>query len=351
MAADDFAQQVIQWQLKHGRQNLPWQHNPTSYRVWVSEIMLQQTQVNAVIPYYTRFMQKFPTLKSLALAPLDQVLSLWSGLGYYARARNLHKTAVLVHRDFRGRLPRSVAGLSALPGIGRSTAGAIMSLAQGQRAVILDGNVKRVLARHSAVAGWPGQKRIHDALWAIATSHLPLKDAAIYNQGLMDLGSMICTRSTPLCDACPLIRECVAYAQQQQHLYPGKKPKSKARRKEKTQMLIIENKANQVLLAKRPLNGIWGGLWCFPESTDLAPLQEQLANILGACLNHPISLPNIEHRFTHYDLTITPIRMRAGLSTISLPAELCWYDLGAVVPGGIPTPVQSLLQQLQEARV
>ena len=256
---DSVAQPLLDWFDRHGRHNLPWHQNRTAYRVWVSEIMLQQTQVATVIPYYLAFMQRFPNVQSLASAPTDDVLSHWSGLGYYARARNLQKAAQAVVHEHDGEFPQDQQQLEALTGIGRSTAAAILAQAYDIRAAILDGNVKRVLARYHAVPGWPGQTAVQQQLWQFAEQHTPNERIRDYTQAIMDLGALVCTRSRPSCERCPLQTNCLAYARSETALYPGSKPK-KAKPEKTTWMLILEDNDGRVLLQRRPPSGIWGGL-------------------------------------------------------------------------------------------
>ena len=266
-APDAFSTTVLDWFQHNGRKDLPWQQNPTPYRVWISEIMLQQTQVQTVIPYYQRFMARYPDVTSLAAAPIDQVLHLWTGLGYYARARNLHKAAQQVVESFGGEFPESLESLESLPGIGRSTAGAIAALAMQLKAPILDGNVKRVLTRYFAIAGYPESSTIKKQLWEIAETLLPQdpeKNIAPYTQAMMDLGATLCTRSNPACDRCPLAENCEALRTNAIASYPGKKPK-KALPVREVNMFIVRNTAGEVLLEKRPDSGIWGGLYSLPE--------------------------------------------------------------------------------------
>ena len=260
----DFGERLIVWHDRHGRKTLPWQTDPAPYRVWVSEIMLQQTQVTTVIPYYERFMERFPDVESLAGAEVDEVLHHWSGLGYYARGRNLHKAARLVRDEHAGSLPEDLESLIALPGIGRSTAGAILALSGGRRFPILDGNVKRVLSRHSGIAGWPGEREVEKSLWCLAESLTPETNVAAYTQAIMDLGATLCVRSRPLCDACPVGSDCYARASGEQALFPGKRPK-KERPTRHTSMVLALRPDGSVLLERRPPAGVWGGLWGFPE--------------------------------------------------------------------------------------
>jgi len=292
MTSPSFGQRVLRWFDVFGRKNLPWQYNPTPYRVWVSEIMLQQTQVATVIPYYERFMARFNTLEALATAPIDDVLSHWSGLGYYARARNLHQCAQTVYNQHNGELPNTLDALQALPGIGRSTAGAILSLAYGEVQPILDGNVKRVLARHRAVEGWPGRTEVLKRLWVISEEVTPNKRCGPFNQAMMDLGASVCTRSKPKCSDCPLAEDCQALALGNPTGFPGKKPK-KDKPTKTTVMLLVQNEAGETLLEKRPPSGIWGGLWSLPEATD-----GELPKGTGE------SVMRFRHTFSHFHLDI-----------------------------------------------
>ncbi len=296
-----FADRILAWWDRHGRHDLPWQHPRSPYRVWVSEIMLQQTQVATVIPYFERFVRRFPDLAALADAPLDDVLAHWSGLGYYARARNLHRAARACMAQHGGTVPASAAELEALPGIGASTANAIISQAHDRPLAILDGNVRRVLARHAAVEGWPGQRAVHDRLWAEAESRLPAARGADYTQAIMDLGATLCTRSRPACEACPVSRDCVALARQQVDRLPSPRPGLKVR--EKNLFVLIQQRDDgAVLLVQRPPAGIWGGLWSLPEADSL----EALADRFGLDARSLSTLPSFGHRLTHRKLTIHP---------------------------------------------
>lgn len=345
-----FSRAVVAWSDRHGRKGLPWQQERSAYRVWVSEIMLQQTQVNTVIPYFEAFMRRFPRLLDLADASLDDVLALWSGLGYYARARNLHKAAKIVRNEYAGIFPDSFNTVLALPGIGRSTAGAILSLALDQHHAILDGNVKRVLARAFAVAGWPGDKKVADALWLHAEQLTPQKRVADFNQAMMDLGAGVCTRSKPQCVNCPLQGVCVANAKGQQAEYPGKKPKKKIPVRE-TQMLLLSNKNNEVLLQRRPPAGIWGGLLSLPEVSMDDELGLWSERHLGFALKEQKRWPVMRHTFSHFHLDITPVVVKAidKAPTMSVMegAEWVWYKDG-VDSGGLPAPVTRLLGRLSE---
>ena len=342
-----FARRVLAWFEDHGRKDLPWQRAASPYRVWVSEIMLQQTQVGTVIPYYERFMARFPTVCELAAAPDDEVLHYWSGLGYYARARNLHRTARQVCEMLGGQFPDDLATMQSLPGIGRSTAAAILSLAKGQRAVILDGNVKRVIARYFAIAGWPGTAAVSNRLWALADSVTPPDRVAHYNQAIMDLGATVCSRSRPSCGACPLRNGCVAHRQGNPEAHPGRKPK-KALPEKAVRMLLVCDPEGAVLIERRPPTGVWGGLWCLPETAvDTDPLDwciDQLAEaaVLGR------RLPARRHTFSHFHLDIEPIEIlldRPGSAVMEAHSRL-WYNPKAPNSVGLAAPVARLLAEV-----
>jgi A/G-specific adenine glycosylase len=336
---------VLDWFSNNGRTELPWQQNPSPYRVWVSEIMLQQTQVNTVIPYYQRFMQRFPTVEDLASADIDQVLHLWSGLGYYARARNLHKAARSIVEIHQGIFPASVEALNELAGIGRSTAGAIAALVMHIRAPILDGNVKRVLTRYYAVEGWPEQSSIKTQLWDIAESSTPHERVADYTQAMMDLGSMVCTRSKPNCTACPLRSGCKALREAAIGRYPTRKPRKILPIKSIT-MFVIQNDAGEVLLEKRPPTGIWGALYSLPESSSNTSPPE-LSHISVSSAGDSKMDP-IRHSFSHFHLDITPIKLRG----LRKPDEVAdsdrwlWYPLDHSLEVGLAAPVKKLLTTL-----
>lgn len=340
-----FAATVLKWFEVSGRKDLPWQQNPTPYRVWVSEIMLQQTQVTTVIPYFARFMKQFSTVQALAAASQDDVLALWTGLGYYARGRNLHKAAGVIVSEHNGTLPLTIEGLMELPGIGRSTAGAILSLGSDQSAPILDGNVKRVLCRYRCVDGWTGKTAVEQQLWALTTALTPLKHTGKFNQAMMDLGATVCTRSKPDCPHCPLQKTCLGYQSGSPTDWPHKKPK-KTKPVRKTRMLLaVENGA--VLLQRRPPTGIWGGLWSFPQFDDLDSLH-QFARALGSYEASAVEQwHQVKHSFTHFDLEIIPVKI--ALKQVSgrriMEAEhSCWVD--GELPGGCAAPVKRLLDKL-----
>ncbi len=335
-----FSSKVIAYYHSKGRKNLPWHNTKDPYRIWLSEIMLQQTQVKTVIPYYQKFLTAFPAVLDLANADLDQVLHLWSGLGYYSRARNLHKAAQMIRDEFSGQFPKNQAELETLPGIGRSTAGAIAAFAFDLPTAILDGNVKRVLARCFAIEGWYGQSKVLNQLWDLSEKLTPKHQTAAYNQAMMDLGAIVCKRSNPLCLECPLLKNCLAYQSDRVQELPHKKPK-KARPSKSVYWLIYLNN-QQILLEKRPPTGIWGGLWSLPEIP-----QDQYQ------LTDEQQLEPILHKFSHYDLNITPLLIQKTMQkkpNISImESELtAWYSLDETIPVGLPTPVSKLLPKLIE---
>jgi len=362
-AVDEFAERLLVWFDRHGRKDLPWQQSITPYRGWVSEVMLQQTQVATVIPYYERFMGAFPDVAALADASLDDVLAHWSGLGYYARGRNLHKAAVLVRDEHHGRFPKDFDAVVALPGIGRSTAGAILAIACGQRFAILDGNVKRVLARYHAIDGWPGKSATLKRLWAAAESHTPTERIADYTQAIMDLGATVCTRSRPACTQCPLEADCKAHAQSNENAYPGKKPKRIKPLRSVAMLLVHDDK--DIYLERRPASGIWGGLWSLPELDDAQALEAWYRSSFGllspAAINvssdYVVRLPILRHSFSHYDLDIEPIevRLRVNADTptsatsahhVADSADRLWHPLNQLEELGLPAPVRTLIGQL-----
>ncbi|MBA3535400.1 MAG: A/G-specific adenine glycosylase [Tatlockia sp.] len=304
MIQEKFSRPLLQWFDSHGRKELPWQQPRTPYRVWISEIMLQQTQVKTVIPYFNQFMAKFPALVQLAAAHEDQVLAQWSGLGYYSRARNLHKTAQIICETYKGEFPSQLENLIKLPGIGPSTAAAITSQAFNQATAILDGNVKRVLCRYFLVEGWPEQSVVKQKLWQLAQQCMPKERCADYTQAIMDLGAICCTTRNPNCANCPLQTGCVAKEQNLVSLYPHKKVKKPLPVKQQ-QFLLLHDLDNKIYLEKRPPTGIWGGLWCLPSiDIDLCP-SEYIAKIYDfSCLKHQ-ELLYIRHSFSHFHLEIS----------------------------------------------
>ena len=345
MTPEAFSRAVLDWFDRHGRKDLPWQRDMTPYRVWVSEIMLQQTQVATVIPYYERFMQALPTVEALAAAPADEVLHLWTGLGYYSRARNLHATAKQVVEQHAGQFPRSAPALAELPGIGPSTAGAIASLSMGQRAPILDGNVKRVLARFDAVAGWPGERAVELRLWQLAERYTPRERVADYTQAMMDLGATLCTRSKPSCLLCPLQSSCEARLLGTPTAYPQARPRKATPVRECVMPLLVDPRG-AVWLERRPDTGLWGGLWCPPQlDTDLA-LSDWLA-ARGWSAGEAVPLEPLRHTFSHFHLDIRPlvVRVRPGAG-VAEPGQV-WYNLRQPTRLGLAAPVKVLLERAQ----
>lgn len=339
---------LLDWFDRHGRKDLPWQRDTTPYRVWVSEIMLQQTQVSTVIPYYERFMARFPTLGSLAAADIDEVLGLWTGLGYYARARNLYKAAQTVISQHGGEFPLTVEEMAALPGIGRSTAGAILSISRRVRAPILDGNVKRVLARLHRVEGWTGSPAAEKTLWDLAERYTPHERVPDYTQAIMDLGATVCTRSRPTCSLCPFESLCEARQYLEQDLYPQSKPGKAI--PEKATLMLIARHEDQVLLMKRPASGIWGGLWCFPEFA-VGTATAAMAETLGLkTQGRARKLEAFRHTFSHFHLNITPVMVTAA-DTGKAVAEAgsAWYKLADARQLGLPAPVVKLLNQIEKS--
>jgi len=341
-----FRRKVLRWFDAHGRKDLPWQQNINPYRVWISEIMLQQTQVATVIPYYQRFLQRFPDIKSLAEASQAEVLSLWSGLGYYARARNLHRCAQIVTQQHQARLPEHFDSLLALPGIGRSTAGAILSLALRQHHAILDGNVKRVLARVFAIPGWPGKTDVVDQLWEKAQALTPTERVDNYNQAMMDLGATVCTRSRPRCDCCPLHQDCGARAQNAISEYPGKKAPKTLPVKSCYMLIINGKKPAQVLLQRRPPAGIWGGLLSLPQVEHKSDIKTWIRETLNAEILSQRALTPLRHTFSHFHLDITPMRLTLNFKPGRIAENsdvICYEKTDA--DQGFPKPVRDLLEK------
>ena len=346
---DSFAARLLAWFERHGRHDLPWQVDVTPYRVWVSEIMLQQTQVRTVIPYFRRFVERFPDIRTLAEAPLDEVLALWSGLGYYARARNLHRAAGIVTDEHGGELPDSPESLMSLPGIGRSTAAAILALSAGRRHAILDGNVKRVLARYHGVEGWPGRTAVARELWAYAGQHTPETRVADYTQAIMDLGATVCTRGEPRCDRCPLASDCEGRRRGTASSLPAPRPK-RDRPARRVTVLVVRNAAGETLLERRPPQGIWGGLLSFPELEPATSADEWCRQRLGAGPVRSERLPDVEHGFTHFDLTLAPLAVDVdarGGAVMDGPDWL-WYKSPGPLPGGIAAPIERILRDVAE---
>ena len=345
--ADSFTEALLDWYRRCGRHDLPWQRDPDPYRVWVSEIMLQQTQVGTVIPYFLRFMARFPDVQSLATAELDEVLHLWSGLGYYARGRNLHRAARLVSERHGDRVPEDLDSLQALPGIGRSTAGAILALSRNRAHPILDGNVKRVLARYHALPGWPGRRDVEQRLWELAAHYTPGDRPAAYTQAIMDLGATLCTRTQPLCEACPVASGCAARRLERQQDFPERKPKNPPPVKQVC-FAILENSHGEVLLQRRPPAGIWGGLWSFPECPVETDVAAWIKQVFGSTVCGLRRYAPLRHTFSHFHLDITPVRavMRTPPAAIRDQGDTAWVTPGRELTLGVAAPVKKLLQSL-----
>jgi A/G-specific adenine glycosylase len=344
-----FSAQLLRWFDLYGRKDLPWQHNPTAYRVWISEVMLQQTQVTTVIPYYQRFMVSFPTLDSLSKATQDQVLNHWSGLGYYARARNLHKTAQLIITTLNGKFPDTVEELEKLPGIGRSTAGAICAIAYQKNAPILDGNVKRVLARQKAINGWPGAAKVTKVLWKIAEQLTPNVRIADYTQAIMDLGATLCTRKKPRCHECPVNLDCKSFNAGNQENYPTKKPTKRIPTRT-TFFLIMSNLRGEVLLKKRPPKDLWGGLWAFPQCDH-----EKEIPIICKTLNQSVKtwviLPSKRHTFSHFHLDYCPVMLELHCENALIDRQdVLWYNPNTPAEIGIAKPITDLIEYIKQKR-
>lgn len=350
-SAQQFNRDVLAWFAKQGRKHLPWQQNKTPYRVWVSEIMLQQTQVNTVIPYYQRFMSSFPSITALADADQDKVLHHWTGLGYYARARNLHKSAQIIRDNYQGVFPDDIEEVIALPGIGRSTAGAILSLSLKQHHPILDGNVKRVLARCYTVEGYTGQAKFEKTMWPLAEQLTQKNQVENYNQAMMDLGAMVCTRSKPKCPICPLQLNCLALAGNEQHNFPQKKPKKTT--PVRSTIMVIPRIANKILMEKRPPSGIWGGLWCFLEIASMDQLPA-LLSVYQLIETQQKTLDPFRHTFSHFHLDISPIIVDCALSEpqqIQDNSHLKWYDLYSQASVGFAASTDKLINQIKQLAI
>lgn len=349
LTPNEFQSRLLAWFDRYGRKNLPWQHDKTPYRIWVSEIMLQQTQVATVIPYYGRFMARFPDVHALAAASQDEVLHLWTGLGYYARGRNLHKAAQMVVEEHGGEFPvHSLDAMAALPGIGRSTAGAIISISSGRRAVILDGNVKRVLTRLHGVEGWPGRPKVERVLWELADRYTPDTRLPDYSQAMMDLGATLCSRGQPSCSLCPFADVCIAHAKGEERRFPESKPK-KALPERHTRMLLLQDPQGRVLLEQRPPTGLWGGLWCFPQFEALETLRVWLDSHAPGTQLEP-AWSDFTHTFSHFRLVIAPQPGHCGdITTINETGTL-WYDPDRPASVGLAAPVKELLSRLTQLR-
>jgi len=351
----NFSDQLLAWFDQHGRKDLPWQENKTPYRVWVSEIMLQQTQVTSVISYYKRFMDSFPDIESLATADEDKVLEHWAGLGYYARARNLHKAAKHIYNECAGEFPNNFDGIVGLSGIGRSTAGAILSIAFKQQASILDGNVKRVLCRFHAIEDWPGEKKTENSLWLLAENHTPTQRTDDYTQAIMDLGATLCTRSKPNCQQCPMTSHCKAYAQDLQTSLPKSKPK-KAIPQKQTWVVLIESGKGEILLEKRPPSGIWGSLYSLPElKYDIS--EDDLASHCNQEFNGHFQKvekhSSIHHTFSHFKLELKPVKLKATQLLERNPQiqeqnQYHWFSWQQLPKIALPSPISKYLKALSK---
>ncbi len=349
-----FADRLLAWYDIHGRNQLPWQSPRSAYRVWLSEVMLQQTQVATVIPYFERFVARFPDFNTLAAADLDEVLALWAGLGYYARGRNLHAAARQVASLYRGEMPNDLEAVQALPGVGRSTAAAILAQAFGARHAILDGNVKRVLARHAAIAGWPGTPKVAERLWAVSERLLPQTRLADYTQAIMDLGATLCTARAPACARCPVADDCVAHRHDRVAEFPSPKP-ARARPYRRATLLLVENGQGAILLERRPPTGIWGGLWSLPVAAEGESADQLLRERHGVCIEPLDTLPAFRHAFTHFELELTPllcavidddavagdIHERPGQRWLTISAR----SVDALAGIGLPAPVLGFLSR------
>ena len=347
---DEFARHLLHWYDMHGRHDLPWQHPRTPYRVWISEVMLQQTQVATVIPYFQRFMDSLPDVRTLAAASEDRVLALWSGLGYYRRARYLHAAARQCVARHGGQLPHDFESMAALPGIGRSTAGAILALAHGQRHAILDGNVKRVLSRYHGVGGWPGERTVENALWSHAATHTPEARIADYTQAIMDLGATVCTRANPRCDACPQAQDCIARRDGTTAAIPASRP-ARALPEKSTWFVVLRDERYRVLLQRRPPQGVWPGLWSLPEATDERAARELASRLADLGHGGAVALPGILHVFTHFRLHASPIEWRSVRARAAIADDPAtrWYSRAEIADLGVPAPVRKVLMSWPEA--
>ncbi len=345
---ENFAPRVLAWFDEHGRKSLPWQENKTPYRVWISEIMLQQTQVTTVIPYYHKFMGSFPTVEVLANAEQDDVLAHWSGLGYYARARNMHKAAKMLVDELDSEFPQTVEGVCELSGIGRSTAAAILSISRDVQAAILDGNVKRVLARFHAVPVWPGEKNTENAMWDLAESYMPSERCGDYTQAMMDLGATLCTRSKPQCLICPLESDCQGRLTEDPTQFPIRKPKKAAKPEKSIQLLILMNKQGQLLLEKRPQTGIWGGLWSLPELASEESVVLHIEQRFATQVSSVTLLSSFRHTFSHYHLDISPSQVQiSDMQLVMEGDKYQWFDQQDALKVGLPAPVRSILEKIR----
>lgn len=342
-----FAKRLIDWQRRHGRHDLPWQRDADPYRVWLSEIMLQQTQVATVIPYYERFLVRFPTLASLAAAPVAEVLALWSGLGYYARARNLHKCAQTLMVQHGGSFPRDPADLAALPGIGRSTANAITAFCFGARVPILDGNVKRVLCRFLGIEGFPGNAALENRLWREAAALTPSTEVATYLQAQMDLGATLCTRGRPRCEACPVADLCVANRDGRTTELPTPRPRRVVPERDVTLLVLCDDR--RIALERRPPAGIWGGLLSLPELPVGIDPARHCRSTWGAVIGAATPAPTFKHDFTHFRLHIHPLVCAVSEHAALVESPLLWHDAEELARAALPAPIRKLLKRILSA--
>ena len=340
------APQLLAWWDKHGRKHLPWQKDRTPYRIWVSEIMLQQTRVETVKPYFERFMASFPDVQALAAAHDDDVLAIWAGLGYYTRAHNLLKAARIVVTQHGGELPRDFNSLVALPGIGRSTAGAILALAHGRRMAILDGNARRVLARVHAVEGWPGKVAVSRTLWNLAETNTPSERVRDYTQAIMDLGATVCLRRSPRCSACPLAESCRARKKGLTAEIPASKPRANRPLKRKS-MLVVQRPDGAVLLCRRPPAGIWAGLWCLPTLGDVESVGDWCGRVLGCSPQGHAELAPVRHGFSHFELEIRPIHLPVSTPSGNIQEGDQWRWHDGAQDLGMPAPIRRLVESLE----
>jgi A/G-specific adenine glycosylase len=347
VAKPSFSRRVLHWYDQYGRHDLPWQQQRSPYRVWIAEIMLQQTQVTTVIPYYLRFVEAFPDLSSLAAAPLDRVLEQWSGLGYYSRARNLHKASRIIVSDHGGEFPNSFDQVVGLPGVGQSTAGAILAQALQQRHAILDGNVKRVLCRYHAVDGWPGKTAVEKHLWRYAEEHTPHHRIDDYTQAIMDLGATLCTRASPQCQQCPMRTDCAAHKLDQVKRYPAPRPKKPIPVKKARLLILTDGESGRILLEKRPPSGIWGGLWSLPEAELGEPIEQLCKQRWGMHVLASEDCSAFRHTFSHYHLDITPCRIRVQPTTASVKeqGEITWCESEEANKRALAAPVARIIKQ------
>ncbi|WP_028864145.1 A/G-specific adenine glycosylase [Psychromonas aquimarina] len=346
----NFSRRIIAWHQKFGRKTLPWQQDKSLYKTWISEVMLQQTQVATVIPYFNKFMRSFPTISYLANAPLDEVLHHWTGLGYYARARNLHKAAQFIRDNYNGNFPEEFQQVIDLPGIGRSTAGAVLSLTLDKHFAILDGNVKRVLTRHQTIEGWTGEKRVENTLWKLAEKLTPHTQTNVFNQAMMDMGAMVCTRTKPKCSECPVHNDCLAFADGSMKEFPTAKAKKKIPVKNAFMLVLADKSAQTIQLKQRPPVGIWGRLWCFPEFSSLDECREKLADT-GIENYQETLLPAFRHTFSHYHFDISPVLIevpKMEIKQVMEESDSLWYNLQHPQKIGLAAATKKILSSVNK---